>query len=80
VATAKDFPARDLDPVRCFDVQHDLGDPIGAATHIRRWLKPNGTWMLMEPLAVDATEDNLGPRGRVAQAFSSMACVPASLS
>ena len=80
VAKAKDFPAKDLDLVTCFDVLHDLGDPVGAATHIHRSLKPNGTWMLMEPLAGDATEDNLGPVGRVAYAFSTMACVPVSLS
>jgi hypothetical protein len=36
--------------------------------------------MLMEPLAGDATEDNLGPVGHVANAFSTMACVPVSLS
>ncbi len=59
---------------------HDLGDPVGAATHIHRSLKPDGTWMLIEPLAGDATEDNLGPVGRVAYAFSSMACVTVSLS
>jgi len=80
VATAKDFLGSDLDLVTCFDVLHDLGDPVGAATHIHRSLKPDGTWMLMEPLAGDATEDNLSPRGRVAYAFSTMACVPASLS
>jgi SAM-dependent methyltransferase len=80
VAKAKDFPARDLDLVTCFDVLHDLGDPVGAATHIHRSLKPDGTWMLMEPLAGDATEDNLGPVGRVAYAFSTMLCVPVSLS
>ena len=51
VARAKDFPAKDLDLVTCFDVLHDLGDPVGAATHIHGSLKPDGTWMLMEPLA-----------------------------
>jgi ubiquinone/menaquinone biosynthesis C-methylase UbiE len=80
VAKAKDFPARDLDLVTCFDVLHDLGDPVGAATHIHRTLKPDGAWMLMEPLAADATEDNFGPVGRLAYAFSTMACVPVSLS
>jgi ubiquinone/menaquinone biosynthesis C-methylase UbiE len=80
VATAKDFPGKDLDLVTFFDVLHDLGDPVGAATYVRRSLKPDGTWMLMEPLAGDATEDNLGPVGRVAYAFSTMACVPVSLS
>jgi SAM-dependent methyltransferase len=80
IAKAKDFSARDLDLVTCFDVLHDLGDPVGAAAHIHRSLKPDGTWMLMEPLAGDATEDNLGPVGRLAYAFSTMACVPVSLS
>jgi hypothetical protein len=79
MATANDYPARDLDLVTCFDLLHDLGDPVGAATHIQRSLKADGTWMLMEPLAGDATEENLGPRGRVAYAISTMACVPASL-
>jgi len=74
------FPIRDLDLVTCFDVLHDLGDPVGAATHIYRSLKPDGAWMLMEPLAGDATEDNLGPRGRVIYAISTMACIPGSLS
>ena len=69
VAKAKDFPGKDLDLVTCFDVLHDLGDPVGAAAHIHRSLKPDGTWMLMEPLAGDATENNLGPVGRVAYAF-----------
>jgi SAM-dependent methyltransferase len=80
VAKAKDFPAKHLDLVTCYDVLHDLGDPVGAAAHIYRSLKPDGTWMLMEPLAGDATEDNLGPVGRLAYAFSTMACVPVSLS
>jgi hypothetical protein len=53
---------------------------VGAAAHIHRSLKPDGTRMLMEPLAGDATEDNLGPIGRVAYAFSTMACIPGSLS
>ena len=80
VATAKTFPERDLDLVTCFDVLHDLGDPEGAAAHVLTTLKPDGIWMLMEPLAGDRTEDNLNPIGRLAYAFSTMACVPVSLS
>jgi hypothetical protein len=72
------FSRQDLDLVTCFDVLHDLGDPVGPLPVCRS--PPDGTWMLMEPLAGDATEDNLGPVGRVAYAFSTMACVPVSLS
>jgi len=32
-----------------FDVLHDLGDPAGAAAHVRETLKPDGTLMLVEP-------------------------------
>ena len=80
VAKAKDFPERDLDLVTFFDVLHDLGDPVGAAAHVRETLKPDGAWMLMEPLAGDATEANFTPVGRLAYALSTMACVPGSLS
>ena len=51
VATAKDFPGRDYDLVACFDCLHDMGDPKGAAAHIRDALKPDGTLMLVEPFA-----------------------------
>src|SRR5580704_4974663 len=80
VAKAKDFPERDLDLVTFFDVLHDLGDPVGAAAHVRETLKPDGAWMLMEPLSGDTTEENFTPVGRLAYAFSTMACVPGSLS
>jgi SAM-dependent methyltransferase len=80
VAKAKNFPERDLDLVTFFDVLHDLGDPVGAAAHVRETLKPDGAWMLMEPLSGDTTEENFTPVGRLAYAFSTMACVPGSLS
>ena len=32
---AQDFPGADYDLVTCFDCLHDMGDPVGAATHIR---------------------------------------------
>jgi SAM-dependent methyltransferase len=80
VASAKTFPARDLDLVTFFDVLHDLGDPVGAAAHVRQALKPDGTFMLMEPMAGDSIEENLGPVNRVAYGFSAMVCVPVSLS
>src|ERR1700694_2842009 len=69
-----------LAEAKLYERRARLLDPVGAAAHIHRSLKADGTWMLMEPLAGDATEDNLGPVGRVAYAFSTMACVPVSLS
>jgi SAM-dependent methyltransferase len=80
VASAKDYPGRDYDMVAIFDALHDMGDPVGAASHIRETLKPDGTWMLVEPFAHDDLADNLNPVGRLFYSASTMICTPASLS
>jgi SAM-dependent methyltransferase len=78
VAAAKDFPGRDYDLVCIFDAIHDMGDPAGAAAHIRRSLRPDGSFMVVEPIAGDALEDNLHLLGTIFYGFSTVACVPAS--
>jgi SAM-dependent methyltransferase len=80
VATAKEFPRGNLDLVTFFDCLHDMGDPTGAAAHVRQSLKADGTWMIVEPMAGDRLEDNLNPVGRLYYAGSTMICVPTSLS
>ena len=57
-----------------------MGDPVGAARHVRSRLAPDGTWMIVEPFANDAVEENLNPVGRVFYAASTLICTPASLS
>jgi hypothetical protein len=79
VATAADFPGRDLDLVTFFDCLHDMGDPAGAARHVRETLKFDGTWMITEPAAKDRLEDNINPVSRLYYAASTMICVPTSL-
>jgi 2-polyprenyl-3-methyl-5-hydroxy-6-metoxy-1,4-benzoquinol methylase len=80
VAAAKAYPGRNYDFVAFFDCLHDMGDPSGAATHVRSSLKPDGTWMVVEPFANDDVSANLNPIGRIYYAASTMVCVPASLS
>ena len=80
VAKAKEFPGTGFDLVTFFDCLHDMGDPAGAAAHVRQSLKPDGTWMIVEPMAGDRLEDNLNPVGRLFYAGSAMICVPTSLS
>jgi len=65
VATAQDFGGTDYDLVCIFDALHDMGDPVGAARHIRGALADEGTWLLVEPHAGDRLEDNLNPVGRI---------------
>jgi len=80
VSTAKEYPGGDYDLVTFFDCLHDMGDPAGAAAHVRQSLKPDGSWMIIEPMAGDRLEDNLNPIGRLYYGASTMVCVPTSLS
>ncbi|HTP55352.1 MAG TPA: class I SAM-dependent methyltransferase [Thermoplasmata archaeon] len=80
VATAKNFRGKEYDLVTFFDCLHDMGDPVGAAAHVRETLKPDGTLMVVEPFAKDRVESNLTPVGRVFYNASFLICVPASLS
>jgi hypothetical protein len=79
VALASDYPNRALDLVTFFDCLHDMGDPLGAARHVRQTLKPDGTWMIVEPVAGDRLESNLNPVIRMYYAAYTMICVPTSL-
>jgi len=80
VAKAKDYPGKGFELVAFFDCLHDMGDPEGAAKHVKESMAPDGAWMIVEPFANDKLEDNLNPIGRVYYAASTMLCTPASLS
>ena len=80
VAPAAEHPGEGYDLVTMFDCLHDMGDPVGAARRVRGLLAPDGTWMIVEPMAGDRVEDNLNPVGRAYYGFSTFLCTPASLS
>src|SRR3984893_8230521 len=80
VAPAAGYSGTGYDLVTMFDCLHDMGDPAGAARHVRETLAPDGTWMIVEPAAGDRVEDNLNPVGRAYYSFSTFLCTPASLS
>ena len=80
-AEAKAVDEPGFDVVTMFDCLHDMGDPRGCAAHIRRLLKPDGTWMIVEPMAADALAENIAnPVSRLFYNASTMICVPTSLS
>jgi SAM-dependent methyltransferase len=79
VEAAAAYPGTGYDLVTMFDCLHDMGDPAGAARHVRASLAEDGTWMIVEPLAGDRVEDNLNPVGRAYYAFSTLLCTPSSL-
>jgi SAM-dependent methyltransferase len=79
-AAAAAHPGEGYDLVTMFDCLHDMGDPVGAARQVHRTLAPDGTWLIVEPMAGDRVEDNLNPVGRAYYGFSTFLCTPASLS
>lgn len=79
VAKAQDFAGNGFDLACIFDALHDMGDPVGAAAHIRAALKPDGVFMVVEPMAGDTMAENMHPMGQIFYGFSCMGCVPASL-
>ena len=78
-ATAQTFSGTGYDLVMTFDCVHDMGDPVGAARHVRDSLAPDGTWLVVEPFAGDTVEDNLNPVGRLYYSASTFLCVPNGL-
>jgi SAM-dependent methyltransferase len=79
VATATQFAGAGFDLVTTFDALHDMGDPVGAALHVYSALAPDGTWMVVEPMAGDSVSENLNPVGRAYYGFSTLLCTPSAL-
>jgi SAM-dependent methyltransferase len=78
VASAQDFPGDGFDLVCIFDALHDMGDPVGGARHIAAALADDGTWLLVEPMAIAGLENNVNPVSRVFYAGSVGICTPAA--
>ena len=78
-ANAKEIAESGFDLVTVYDCLHDMGDPRGCSAHMRRIMKDDGTWMIVEPIAGDRPEDNMNPAGRLFYNASTMVCVPTSL-
>lgn len=77
--SAQDIPVSGYDLVTSFDCLHDMGDPAGAAESILKALKPDGTWLIVEPYAGDVVEHNFNPIGRLYYCASVLLCVPGAL-
>jgi SAM-dependent methyltransferase len=79
VAGAADYPGS-FDLICFFDCLHDMGDPVGVATHARERLAPDGSVLLVEPFALDGAgnlTDN--PMAALLYIASAAICVPTSL-
>ena len=76
VASATDYPGDGFTLACVFDALHDMGDPLGAATHIRTSLAPDGTLLIVEPMAGESVEDNMNVLGKLFYSAGLFLCVP----
>src|SRR5438046_2074711 len=79
VAPAQSYPGTGYDLVTSFDCLHDMGDPDGAARHVRSTLADDGTWLLVEPYSPGDLVADSNPVGRLFYECSATICLPASL-
>ena len=77
--SAKDMPQNSYDLITMFDCLHDMGDPVGVAQHMRKNIKHDGTWMIVEPFAGDRVEDNFTPVGRLFYCASVLLCTSGAI-
>lgn len=81
VADACNFPtvAVGYDLIAFFDCLHDMGDPSGAAKRASENLAPEGSALIVEPMAGNTVAENFNPIGRTFAAASTLCCTANSL-
>jgi 2-polyprenyl-3-methyl-5-hydroxy-6-metoxy-1,4-benzoquinol methylase len=81
VAHAKGYEGA-FDLICFFDCLHDMGDPVGIARYAREHLAPDGTVLLVEPMALDGRATNIAenPLAALLYTASTAICTPNSLS
>jgi SAM-dependent methyltransferase len=67
------------DFVTTFDVVHDSVDPVALLSSIRKALKPDGSYLMLEVNVSANLEDNLNPMGRMMYSMSTLYCMTVSL-
>ena len=82
VADASGYPTplSGYDLLAYFDCLHDMPDPIAACRQAYKALAPDGTAMIVEPMAGERVEENLHPLGRLFSGVSTLVCTPSGLS
>lgn len=75
VASAADYAGEGFALACVFDALHDMGDPVGAAAHIRASLAPDGVFLLVEPMAGETLADNVNPLGKLFYSAGLFICV-----
>jgi 2-polyprenyl-3-methyl-5-hydroxy-6-metoxy-1,4-benzoquinol methylase len=79
VANADEIPNEQYDLVTFFDCLHDMGDPVGACKRAAAVLAPNGSALIVEPMAGNTVEENFNIIGRTFAGASTLCCTANSM-
>ena len=79
VTSAQTLPDNQYDLITFFDCLHDMGDPVGACKRASEVLAPDGTVLIVEPMAGNNVEENFNPIGRTFSGASTLCCTSNSL-
>jgi ubiquinone/menaquinone biosynthesis C-methylase UbiE len=73
------LPENRFDLLTTFDVVHDAVDPVGLMSSIRRALRADGTYLMLEMNASADVEENRNPLGKLLYNVSTLYCMTTSL-
>jgi len=79
VANASDIADKQYDLIAFFDCLHDMGDPVGACKRASEVLAPDGSVLIVEPMAGDTVEENFNIIGRTFSGASTLCCTANSM-
>jgi SAM-dependent methyltransferase len=79
VANASELPDEQYDVVAFFDCLHDMGDPVGACKRAAEVLAPDGSALIVEPMAGNSVEENFNIIGRTFAGASTLCCTANSM-
>ena len=79
VADGAELPQGAFDLVSTFDVVHDSVDPVGLMSAVRRALREDGTYLMLEMNASGEVEENRNPVGKLLYNVSTLYCMTTSL-
>ena len=76
VVEAAHVPPKGYDLICFFDCLHDMGRAAEACRRAYEALAPDGSVLIVEPMAGDRVEENFNPIGRTFSAASTLCCTP----
>jgi len=76
VVEAAHVPLKSFDLICFFDCLHDMGRPADACRRVYEALAPEGSVLIVEPMAGDRVEENFNPIGRTFSGASTLCCTP----